>query len=193
LEQDEQIFSKEERIEEFTIIYNDEKRFKKIEGIVSSFMKNRDIKTIDVKDAISNAAKLILGMQRKISKNYDFEQSFIFVIKNEILDDLKKKWRKHEVPINNVLREDADDEEIENFREDLVVDPTQMINLEKEEMKNYIYETMDKDTTALIVFEERCEGYSNKEIAEKWNIDVKEVEKALNRLKTAGKKFRSYN
>jgi DNA-directed RNA polymerase specialized sigma24 family protein len=156
-------------------------------------MKNRDIKTIDVKDAISNAAKLILGMQRKISKNYDFEQSFIFVIKNEILDDLKKKWRKHEVPINNVLREDADDEEIENFREDLVVDPTQMINLEKEEMKNYIYETMDKDTTALIVFEERCEGYSNKEIAEKWNIDVKEVEKALNRLKTAGKKFRSYN
>ena len=60
-------------------------------------------------------------------------------------------------------------------------------------MKNYIYETMDKDTTALIVFEERCEGYSNKEIAEKWNIDVKEVEKALNRLKTAGKKFRSYN
>jgi DNA-binding CsgD family transcriptional regulator len=52
---------------------------------------------------------------------------------------------------------------------------------------------MDKDTTALIVFEERCEGYSNKEIAEKWNIDVKEVEKALNRLKTAGKKFRSYN
>jgi DNA-directed RNA polymerase specialized sigma24 family protein len=193
LEQDEQIFSKEERIEEFTITYNDEKRFKKIEGIVSSFMKNRDIKTIDVKDAISNAAKLILGMQRKISKNYDFEQSFIFVIKNEILDDLKKKWRKHEVPINNVLREDADDEEIENFREDLVVDPTQMINLEKEEMKNYIYETMDKDTTALIVFEERCEGYSNKEIAEKWNIDVKEVEKALNRLKTAGKKFRSYN
>ncbi|MAT58504.1 MAG: hypothetical protein CMF23_11090 [Ignavibacteriae bacterium] len=193
MEQDEQIFSKEERIEEFTIIYNDEKRFKKIEGIVSSFMKNRDIKTIDVKDAISNAAKLILGMQRKISKNYDFEQSFIFVIKNEILDDLKKKWRKHEVPINNVLREDADDEEIENFREDLVVDPTQMINLEKEEMKNYIYETMDKDTTALIVFEERCEGYSNKEIAEKWNIDVKEVEKALNRLKTAGKKFRSYN
>ena len=144
MEQDEQIFSKEERIEEFTIIYNDEKRFKKIEGIVSSFMKNRDIKTIDVKDAISNAAKLILGMQRKISKNYDFEQSFIFVIKNEILDDLKKKWRKHEVPINNVLREDADDEEIENFREDLVVDPTQMINLEKEEMKNYIYETMDK-------------------------------------------------
>ncbi|MBZ0181518.1 MAG: hypothetical protein K8F60_03615 [Melioribacteraceae bacterium] len=193
MEQDEQIFSKEERIEEFTIIYNDEKRFKKIEGIVSSFMKNRDIKTIDVKDAISNAAKLILGMQRKISKNYDFEQSFIFVIKNEILDDLKKKWRKYEVPINNVLREDADDEEIENFREDLVVDPTQMINLEKEEMKNYIYETMDKDTTALIVFEERCEGYSNKEIAEKWNIDVKEVEKALNRLKTAGKKFRSYN
>lgn len=192
--------SSQEIIDEIKRIHGDKKLFEKIVGIISKEYHKYDLRALTPADILQEAALRLLSGRRKVSREYKFSDILIYVSRSVMRDLCRKNYIK---PTEKVEFEDREEEyelveeitrpkEIRSVTEFLSEEPPQYKQIEKEEMTEYIHKACDSDKLSIRVFELRIEGYSNKEIAKKCKAGVEEVEKALNRLRTKGKKFGSH-
>jgi len=189
-------FSPDEIKNELKGMFKDKKRMYRVLGITSYQIKRGGIKDESPSDLINEAALRLLEGRRKAERKYKFDDLLLYTVRSIVMDLNRKNGKTKNKKVTIEDREE--DNEVEELNtviknradiERLSVEPDVFNKLEKEEMREYLNKTMDSDTTALVVLEERLKGYSNKEIAHEYNIEVSEVEKSLNRLKTRGKKF----
>lgn len=152
-------------------------------------------------------------------KNPNFEKIIFWVVLSEIRNDVKKlnsysnvqnderkdnqknKVKHREKPIIISLNYYGNDEENsdrttadktianEYF---LTYDEEHEIEIDAEELLELLKKELDEknDVNAYIVLEEKLKGKKNKEIAKEYNISVKEVENAYNRIKRLAKKIK---
>lgn len=190
----------EEIIDEIKRVHSDRKLFEKIAGIISKEYYKYNLGPSTPADIMQEATLRILNGGRKVSREYKFSDIFIYVSISVMRDLSRKNSIKQTEKVEledreeeyELVEETTNPKEISSFTEHLSVEPTQYKQIEKEEMAEYIHKACDSDNLSIRVFELRLEGYSNKEIAKKCKASVEEIEKALNRLRTKGKKFRSH-
>ena len=189
-------FSPDEIKNKLKGMFKDKKRLYRVLGITSYHIKRGGIKDESPADLIHEAALGLMEGRRKVDKKYKFDDLLLYTVQSIVRDLHRKNGKTKNKEVQLADREEKDElEELKSAvkektdTEMLSVKPEIINKLEKEEMLEYLYKTMDSDTTALVVLEERLKGFSNKEIAEEYNIEVSEVEKSLNRLKTRGKKY----
>lgn len=190
----------DEIIDEIKKIHRNKKLFDKIAGIISKEYSKYNLRPLTPADVMQEASLRILLGGRKVSREYEFSEILIYVSKSVMRDWSRKK---HNQKTEMVEFEDREEEyelveetkkpkEVRSFTEYISVEPTQYKQIEKEEMTQYIYNACDSDRLSIRVFDLRKEGYTNKEIAERCKVSIADIEKALNRLRTKGKKFRSH-
>jgi len=190
----------EEIIAEIKRIHKDRKLFDKIAGIISKEYNKYNLRPLTPSDIMQEAALRILSGRRKVSHKYEFSSIFLYVCKSVMQDLCRKKHIKQTRMVEfedreeeyELVEENHQPKEVRSYTEYISVEPTQYKQIEKEEMAEYIHKACDSDKLSLRVFKLRIEGYSNKEIAKECKASVEEIEKALNRLRTKGKKFRSH-
>ncbi len=190
----------EEIIDEIKKFHGNRKLFDKIAAIIAKEYHKFNVRPLTPADVMQEAALRILRGKRKVSREYEFSEILIYVSRSVMRDWSRKKFNQQ---IEMVELEDREEEyelveettqleEVRSFTEYITVEPNQHKQIEKVELAQYIYRASDSDRIAIKVFDLRKEGYSNKEIAIRCNISVTDVEKALNRLRTRGKKFRRH-
>lgn len=192
--------SHDEIIDEIKKIHRNRKLFEKIAAIISNEYHKYDVRPLSPADILQEASLRILSGRRKVSREYEFSEILIYVSKSVMRDWSRKNYNQQTEMVEFEDREEEYElveetnqlQEVRSFTEYIAVEPNQQKQLEKEEMAQYIYRASNSDRIAIKVFELRKAGFTNKEIAMRCNINVIDVEKALNRLRTRGKKFRRH-
>lgn len=190
----------EEIKDEIKKIHSNRKLFEKIAAIIAKEYHKFNVRPLTPADVMQEASLRILSGKRKVSREYEFSEILIYVSKSVMRDWSRKKFNQQTELVEFEDREEEYDlveetnhlQEVRSFTEYISVEPNQRKQIEKEEMTQYIYRASDSDSIAIKVFELRKEGFTNKEIAMRCNITITEVERALNRLRTRGKKFRRH-